>query len=116
MNSDIINKAVNGDTKALTTLINDYKDIAYNLAYTMVGNREDAKDIVQDSFLRVLGNIGKFRNESGFSTWLYRIVYNESLSFLKRNKITQIRKHADLIKQEGEYKRLWNLQKGGYIK
>jgi len=88
MDADIINKAISGDTEALTMLINSYKDIAYNLALTMVKNKENAKDIVQDSFLRVLENIGKFRNDSGFSTWLYRIVYNESLAFLKRNKIT----------------------------
>ncbi len=83
MESEIIRKAARGDTAALTLLIDEYKDIAYNLALSIVKNPEDARDITQDSFLKVLEKIGSFRNDSKFSTWLYRIVYNESVGFLK---------------------------------
>ena len=82
MDSHIIRDAISGDSEALTHLINKYKDIAFNLAIGIVKNREDAEDITQDSFLRVLENIHKFRNESKFSTWLYRIVYNQSIRFV----------------------------------
>jgi len=84
MESQIIKKAISGDSKALTILVDKYKDIAYNLALSIVKNREDAKDITQDSFLKVLENINRFRNDSKFSTWLYRIVYNQSVGFVKR--------------------------------
>lgn len=84
MESTIINKAISGNSEALTVLINEYKDIAYNLALSMVKNKENAKDIVQNSFLKVLENINRFRNESKFSTWLYRIVYNQSINFIKK--------------------------------
>ncbi len=83
MESKIIRKAARGDTEALTLLVDEYKDIAYNLALSIVKNPEDARDITQDSFLKVLEKIGCFRNDSKFSTWLYRIVYNQSVGFLK---------------------------------
>ena len=89
MESNLLQEAVSGDSKALSLLINKYKDIAFNIAIGIVKNREDAKDIVQDSFLKVLEGIHKFRNESKFSTWLYRIVYNESLGFAKRRRATE---------------------------
>lgn len=82
---EILKEAISGNENALAILIDKHKDIAFNLALSIVKNKEDAKDITQDSFLRVLENIHKFRNESKFSTWLYRIVYNLSIQF-ERNK------------------------------
>lgn len=91
MESQIIKKAIHGDSEALTKLVDKYKDIAYNLALSIVKNKEDAKDITQDSFVKILENINKFRNDSKFSTWLYRIVYNQSVGFVKReNRIQSI--------------------------
>ena len=88
MESQIIKKAITGDSEALTVLIDKYKDIAYNLALSIVKNREDAKDITQDSFLKVLENINRFRSDSKFSTWLYKIVYNQSIGFAKKKNRT----------------------------
>lgn len=88
MDSQTISKAILGDSKALTLLINEYKDIAYNLALGIVKNKENAKDITQDSFLKVLENIKGFRNESKFSTWLYKIVYNQSIQFIQKTNST----------------------------
>ncbi len=88
MESEIIRKAARGDTQALTLLIDQYKDIAYNLALSIVKNPEDARDITQDSFIKVLEKISSFRNDSKFSTWLYRIVYNQSVGFLKTENRT----------------------------
>lgn len=85
VSSEILQKAISGDRNALTILIDKYKDIAFNLAISIVKNEEDAKDITQDSFLKVLENIHSFRNESKFTTWLYRIVYNMSIQF-ERNR------------------------------
>lgn len=91
MESQIIKKAISGDPKALAILVDKYKDIAYNLALSIVKNKEDAKDITQESFLSVLENINRFQNTSKFSTWLYRIVYNQSIGFLKKaNRITTV--------------------------
>ena len=84
MESKILREAISGDSGALSLLIDKYKDIAFNLALGIVKNREDAKDITQDSFLKVLENIHKFRNESKFTTWFYKIVYNQSIGFMQR--------------------------------
>jgi RNA polymerase sigma factor (sigma-70 family) len=88
MDSKTISKAISGDSEALTLLVNEYKDIAFNLALGIVKNKEDAKDITQDSFLKVLENITGFRNESKFSTWLYKIVYNQSMRFIQKTNST----------------------------
>lgn len=90
MESNLLQEAITGDSNALSLLIDRYKEIAFNLALGIVKNREDAKDIVQDSFLKVLENIHKFRNESKFTTWLYRIVYNQSIGFVKRKTKLEI--------------------------
>lgn len=84
MDSQVLRDAISGDSNALSCLIDKYKDIAFNLAIGIVKNSEDAKDIMQDCFLKVLENIHKFRNESKFSTWLYKIVYNQSIGFVQR--------------------------------
>jgi RNA polymerase sigma factor (sigma-70 family) len=86
MNSVLVKKAIAGDSGALSQLIDKYKDNAYNLAISIVKDKESAKDITQDSLLKVLENINRFRNESKFSTWLYRIVYNESLQHILKIK------------------------------
>lgn len=86
--SSLISKAKLGDREALSTLVNNHKEFAFNLALNLVKDNNDAKDIAQQSFLKVLENISKFRSESKFSTWLYRIVYNESMTFLKRKSKT----------------------------
>ena len=96
MKSQIIKKAISGDSEALAELIDKHKDIAYNLALSIVKDTENAKDITHDSFLAVLENIHKFRNASKFSTWLYRIVYNQSMGFVKKIN------HLSLIEGESE--------------
>jgi RNA polymerase sigma-70 factor (ECF subfamily) len=86
MDSVLVKKAISGDTEALSLLIDKYKNNAYNLANSIVKDKESAKDITQDSFLKVLENIDRFKSESKFSTWLYRIVYNESLQYIHKSK------------------------------
>ena len=97
MESRILQKAISGDPEALTLLIDKYKNIAYNLALSIVKNKEDAKDITQDSLLKVLENIHKFRKASKFSTWLYRIVYNQSVGFIANKKQKYIQDYLQLV-------------------
>ncbi len=74
-----LSKAIDGDREALDYLLDQHKDLAFSIALKLVGNEADAEDVVQEAFIKVLTTIGRFRKESKFSTWLYRIVYNESL-------------------------------------
>lgn len=82
----LIKEAIAGNRDALTKLIDSCKDISYNIALGIVKNREDAKDVVQESLMKVVMNIDRFRAESAFSTWLYKIVYNQSLRHIEKAK------------------------------
>jgi RNA polymerase sigma-70 factor (ECF subfamily) len=73
-----------GDPAALEALVRSHQDRVYGFAMRMCRNVEDAKDILQDTFLGVIRSIRAFREESKFSTWLYRIAANACLKKRRR--------------------------------
>jgi len=73
-----------GDRAALEALVRSHQDRVYSFAMRMCRNVEDAKDILQDTFLGVIRSIREFREESKFSTWLYRIAANACLKKRRR--------------------------------
>lgn len=73
-----------GDPAALEALVRSHQDRVYGFAMRMCRNVEDAKDILQDTFLGVIRSIREFREESKFSTWLYRIAANACLKKRRR--------------------------------
>lgn len=83
MSKELVIKARNGDIQALNKLIDNHKELAFTIALKYLKNEEDAKDVVQNSFIIVLRSIKKFKNEARFSTWLYKIIYHECLKELK---------------------------------
>lgn len=101
MQKELIKKAKDGDIQALNKLINNHKELAYSIALKHLKNKNDAEDIVQDSFIIVLKSIKDFRNEAKFSTWLYRIIYHECLKELK-NRNTIIEYMPQFIEIENE--------------
>ena len=84
MELSYIEKIVGGDVSQYTYFINRYKDMAYTIAFRIVNNKQDAEEIVQDSFLKAYNALSKFKGDSKFSTWFYKIVVNTSLSKIKR--------------------------------
>lgn len=88
-NSDIlyIDKVLAGNLNAFSYLIDRHKDKAFNLAFRICGNREEAEEIAQDAFLKAFRSLKDFRKKSSFSTWLYRIVYNTSVSLVRARGI-----------------------------
>ena len=74
------------DSAAMGTLIVQYQHWVYNIAYGLLGHREDAQDTTQDVFLSVWQNIHKFQFRSRFSTWLYKIVKNKCLNVIDQKK------------------------------
>ena len=85
----IIAQVCAGDTNAFEALVVAYQKQVYNLALRTVGNEEDAADMTQEVFLRAYRALGTFRGESKFSVWLYRIVSNVCLDFLRAKKRRQ---------------------------
>ncbi len=81
-----ITKVINGDTNAFVYLVDNYKNMVFSLAFKMTKNREEAEEISQDTFIKAYKNLKKFKGDSKFSTWLYRIAYHTSLDNIKKNK------------------------------
>jgi len=84
-----INKILDGDTNAFTVLVDRYKDLVFTLALRMVKNREEAEEVSQDTFIKVYKSLTKFKGDSKFSTWIYKVTYNTCLDSLKKNKRQQ---------------------------
>ena len=80
----LIERCQRGETAAFNDLILKYEKQVYNLSYRLTGNYDDANDVASDTFVRIFNSIGKFRGDSAFSTWLYRIVTNVYLDIRKR--------------------------------
>ena len=78
-----------GNTNAYAMLINKHKTMAFNLAFRITRNREDAEEVIQDAFLKVYYSIKDFEGKSKFTTWLFRIVYNQAISKIRKKNIDQ---------------------------
>jgi RNA polymerase sigma-70 factor (ECF subfamily) len=85
--SDVVRKAKNGDKKAFAELVSTYSERIYNLALRILRNREDAEDVLQETFLTVLQKLNTFDGRSNFFTWIYRIATNASLMKLRKKKL-----------------------------
>lgn len=82
-----IQQVLAGNTNAFARLIDKHKQMVFTVALRIVRNREDAEEIAQDVFVKVYQSLDKFKKESKFSTWLYRITYNTSISKTRRKKL-----------------------------
>ncbi len=84
---EIITLAKQGDKEALSKLVNKYSERIYNLALRILRNREEAEDVLQETFITVLEKLHSFDGRSSFFTWLYRIATNASLMRLRKKKL-----------------------------
>lgn len=84
--TEIINSILSGQDINFKYLIEKYKSKGFALAFRILKNRFDAEEILQDSFIKAYNSLGRFRNESKFSTYLYSIIYNTSISFIRSQK------------------------------
>jgi RNA polymerase sigma-70 factor (ECF subfamily) len=88
-----------GNVNAYSVLVKKYKNMVFTLALRMVGNKEDAEEVAQDTFVKAYKALPKFKGTSKFSTWLYRIVYNTSLDHIKKNKRVVLSEHIDEVNE-----------------
>lgn len=82
----LVKRAKKGDYAAFEELIKRYEKKVYNLVYRIMGNREDANDILQEAFLNAFRKISDFKGDSRFSTWLHRIAINLCLMRKRKTK------------------------------
>ncbi|KAA3611104.1 MAG: sigma-70 family RNA polymerase sigma factor [Calditrichaeota bacterium] len=85
--NEIIELAKQGDKHAMSVLVNRYSKRVYNLALRILRNKEEAEDILQETFLTVVAKLHMFDGRSSFFTWVYRIATNSALMLLRKKKI-----------------------------
>jgi RNA polymerase sigma factor (sigma-70 family) len=83
----LIEDCKKGNSKAQSKLYHQYSKAMYNLAYRILNNREDAEDILQETFIECFRSIATFRFESTFGAWLKKILINKCINYIKKRKI-----------------------------
>ncbi len=88
----IIEKVRNGDKDAFRKIVEEYRQHAFSVAFRIVCDEEEARDVVQDSFIKVWQKIGTYDMEQNFSSWLRRVIVNTAIDRLRQmRKIRLIR-------------------------
>jgi RNA polymerase sigma factor (sigma-70 family) len=87
IHAPLIEECRKGNSRAQFRLYNQYSKAMYNLAYRILNNREDAEDILQETFIECFRNLGSFRFESTFGAWLKKILVNKCINQIKKKKI-----------------------------
>ncbi len=90
----LIELSVRGDRSAFGELVRRYQDRLYNSVYRVLGNADDAQDVVQDAFLNAYQSLRQFKGDARFFTWLYRIAFNAAISLKRRHRVPL---SADLV-------------------
>lgn len=84
---NIIHQVLNGNTAAFRVLVDNYKHLVFSMVVKIVKNHEVAEEVTQDSFLKAYHGLSTFKNESKFSTWLFRIAYNTAVSKTRKKTV-----------------------------
>ena len=85
--NELISRVLSGDQQAYAGLVSRYQSYVFTLALRVVKSREDAEEVAQDSFIKAYKYLADFKGASKFSTWLYTIVNNTAISFLRKKKV-----------------------------
>jgi RNA polymerase sigma-70 factor (ECF subfamily) len=81
-----IEQVLAGKNNAFGYIVDQHKNKAFNLAFRICGNHEEAEELAQDSFLKAYRALNSFKMKSSFATWFYRIVYNTTISHVRLKK------------------------------
>jgi RNA polymerase sigma-70 factor, ECF subfamily len=84
---DLVKRCQAGDTEAFGELVTRYRTRVFSMIYNMVHSEQDAWDLAQDSFLKAWKSIKRFRGRSSFYTWIYRIVMNVTIDWLRKKQV-----------------------------
>src|SRR5579884_3875393 len=84
--TEVLSLAREGDVKAFSELVRRYESKIFRLAQHITGNREDAEDVLQETFLKAYEHLDQFQGNSKFYTWIVRIAVNQALMKLRRRK------------------------------
>lgn len=81
-----LDKVLGGDKEAFRYFIKEYQQMAYSIALSILKDKHHTEDVVQNAFIQAFRSLRSFKREAKWSSWFYKIVVNESLKFLNKNK------------------------------
>src|ERR1700682_3967092 len=84
---DLVKRCQEGQAEAFDELVTRYRTRVFGMIYNMVHNEQDAWDLAQDSFVKAWKSIKRFRGQSSFYTWVYRIVMNVTIDWLRKKQV-----------------------------
>ena len=96
----LIKNYLGGDEESFSILLDRYLKYIYNFAYRLCGNKGDAEDITQDTFLKVWKKIKNYNGKNSFKTWLFTIARNTTIDYLRKKKDF---KFSDFDTEEGNF-------------
>jgi RNA polymerase sigma-70 factor, ECF subfamily len=92
---ETLRRAQAGDREAIVDLVSGQQRYVYSIAMTLLRDPDDAADLTQDAFIRLLRSLGSYRGETKFTTWLYRLVVNLGIDRLRRRGQPMVRLDDD---------------------
>ena len=84
---DTVKRVQAGEVAAFDGLVRKYRERIYSVIYHLTSNREDAADLAQDTFIKAFQSINRFKGDSSFFTWLYRIAVNTTYTQLRKSRL-----------------------------
>jgi RNA polymerase sigma-70 factor, ECF subfamily len=98
----LVREFQSGQTMAFDRLYDRYSTYVYNTCVSMLGDADDARDAMQDTFVQVYRSLPKFLGQSKFSTWVYRITVNKCLDALRRRPRYEVSDSLEIAQRDGE--------------
>ena len=98
----IIQKALHGDETAYEALLHRYQNGIFNMVYQMIKNREEAEDLVQETFIKAFHSLSSYNDDYAFSTWLYKIAFNHCIDAIRKKKLKTLPLDKPIQLHDGE--------------
>ncbi len=99
---ELVQRALNNDQKAYADLMVRYKDAIYFMILKMVNNKEDANDLTVEAFGKAFENLGKYRTDFAFSTWLFKIATNNCIDYIRKKRLKTLSIDDNYTHADGE--------------
>ena len=101
----IIKRALEGDQRAFSQILNRYRGSIFSLIYKMVHNKEETEDLVQEAFIKAFSSLSSFNEEYAFSTWLYKIAINNCIDHFRKKRLKTFSIDSPIESKDGTIKR-----------
>ena len=92
---EVINRILNGDMQAFKLIVEQYEKLVFIVLSRLIVNKEDVKDVCQDTFIKVYKNLSGFKFQSKLSTWIAKIAYFSAINYLKKHEKQKADPHSE---------------------